>query len=235
MNIEVKDSFREVIFGGGDIDATIDVRQGARCELLLVGVGSGKIQARVESGGVLRVVEVITSSVCREIEFDLVQVGARCEIFGVEIIGEKEVVEIRSEVRHLSEGCQSEQCFRIVAGGEARSSFEGMIFVDRGAQSTEAVQQSDAIVLGNSAVVNSSPQLEIYADDVKCNHGSTVGRQDESALFYMRQRGIAPSDAQELLLHSFCNKALRIEQYDSETIDRVQQIIVDSIRCQSAG
>lgn len=106
-------------------------------------------------------------------------------------------------VRHLAPGCRSRQLVKGIVGGSARGEFSGRIHVAPGADGTDAQQHSRNIVLSDTAEVVSRPELEIYADDVRCVHGATVGQLDETAVYYMRQRGIPEADARRMQLEGF--------------------------------
>ena len=110
---------------------------------------------------------------------------------------------LRTEVEHLCPDASSEQLIRCVAGGNSRLSFDGLIKVCPDAQRTQALQTSNNLLLTDTAKVSTAPQLEIYADDVKCSHGATTGSLDEEEQFYMRSRGISLEQARLLQLHSF--------------------------------
>ena len=106
-------------------------------------------------------------------------------------------------VNHLAPGCTSRQLVKGIAAGEATGAFTGMVRVARDAQKTDATQRNQNLQLTDNARVLASPGLEIYADDVKCSHGATVGRLDEDAVFYMRQRGVAEQEARRMQMHGF--------------------------------
>lgn len=106
-------------------------------------------------------------------------------------------------VDHEVPDCQSHQMFRSLATDRARGLFTGRVVVHPDAQRTHAEQQHDSLLLSEGAIANARPQLEIYADDVSCRHGATVGQMDEDALFYLRQRGMDVEDARQLLLSAF--------------------------------
>ena len=104
--------------------------------------------------------------------------------------------------RHLVSDCKSASIIKGVASGKATGEFKGLVYVAQDAQRTDAQQTNRNIELGGGHIV-SEPQLEIYADDVKCSHGSTVGQLDEQAIYYLRQRGISQASAEKLLLEGF--------------------------------
>ena len=134
---------------------------------------------------------------------DLTGPGAEVHLRGLYLCNAGEHVNFRILVHHRAPGCRSTQLFNGLAGGSAQVSFHGTIVVAPDAQQTEAYQENHNILLSEQARVETLPQLEIYADDVKCSHGATVGRLDESALFYMRSRGIPEQEARALQAMSF--------------------------------
>ena len=136
-------------------------------------------------------------------EVDMVAPGASLDLAGLYICPEDEKLELDILVRHSSGGCNSRQLFKGVVGGHASACFGGLIYVAHDAQRTKAYQENHNLLLSNTAVVDSRPQLEIYADDVECSHGATSGHLDESQLFYMRSRGIPEAEARRLQLISF--------------------------------
>jgi Fe-S cluster assembly protein SufD len=111
-------------------------------------------------------------------------------------------------MHHRSPGCKSTQLFKGIAGGRAQVGFDGIIVVAPDAQQTEAFQENHNIVLTDEAAVQTKPQLEIYADDVKCSHGATVGRLNEDELFYMRSRGVPEAEARALQMLSFLSPVI---------------------------
>lgn len=142
------------------------------------------------------------------VNVDLTGEGASLRLAGLYICGSSEKVSVRTVVRHRSPLCTSDQMFTGIAGGAARVAFNGTIVVAPGAQKTEAYQQSRNILLSGEAKVDTEPQLEIYADDVKCSHGATAGSLNEDELFYMRSRGIPENEAKVLQLISFLSPVL---------------------------
>ena len=124
---------------------------------------------------------------------------------GITIIGEKQHVDHYTLVNHASPNCQSFQDYKGIYSDRATGVFNGKIYVEKEAQKTNAFQKSNNILLSDKATINAKPQLEIFADDVKCSHGCTVGQLDETALFYMQQRGIPQKEAKALLMYAFSN------------------------------
>ena len=124
--------------------------------------------------------------------------------------------------------CNSRQLFKGIAGGESRVDFYGKIIVAKDAQRTEAYQENHNLLLSEKAKVDTKPQLEIYADDVKCSHGATIGRLNEEEQFYMRSRGITLEDAKVLQMISFIAPVL--EQIPEEERETVAAHLEDAIR-----
>ncbi len=127
---------------------------------------------------------------------------------GITIIGEKQHVDHYTLVNHASPNCESFQDYKGIFSDRATGVFNGKVFVEKEAQKTNAFQKSNNILLSDKATINAKPQLEIFADDVKCSHGCTVGQLDETALFYMQQRGIPKKEAKALLMYAFSNAVI---------------------------
>ena len=143
-----------------------------------------------------------------EVVYELAGEGAELDLTGVYACCGEQKVDFRITVRHLCAGCVSHQLFKGLAEDEARVKFEGLVYVAAGAEKTEALQENHSLLLSENAFVQSSPQLEIYADDVVCWHGSTVGSLDENEQFYMRSRGISLEEARRLQILSFLSPVL---------------------------
>lgn len=134
---------------------------------------------------------------------DLTGPDANVELKGIYLSSGTDEVSFSITMNHLVGGCRSRQLFNGLASGSAQCSFFGKIIVAPDAQQTEAYQENHNIVLTEEASVNTKPQLEIYADDVKCSHGATVGKLNEDEQFYMRSRGIPEEEAKVLQMISF--------------------------------
>lgn len=143
-----------------------------------------------------------------EVVYELAGEGAELDLTGVYACCGEQKVDFRITVRHLCAGCVSHQLFKGLAEDEARVKFEGLVYVAAGAEKTEALQENHSLLLSENAFVQSSPQLEIYADDVICSHGATVGSLDENEQFYMRSRGISLDEARRLQILSFLSPVL---------------------------
>ena len=141
---------------------------------------------------------------CRlALEIDLDGPGASLDLAGASMSSGNEQVELSVVVRHNVPGCRSEQLFKSVAGGSAKVSFNGLVYVAQDAVRTVAHQQNHSLLLSETAVAESRPQLEIYADDVECSHGATTGYLNPEELFYMRSRGIPEAEARRMQVEAF--------------------------------
>lgn len=127
---------------------------------------------------------------------------------GITIIGESQHVDHYTLVNHAAPNCESFQDYKGIFNDRSTGVFNGKVYVEREAQKTNAFQKSNNIVLSDKATINAKPQLEIFADDVKCSHGCTVGQLDETAMFYMQQRGIPKKEAKALLMYAFSNAVI---------------------------
>ncbi len=136
---------------------------------------------------------------------DLAESGCESNLYGLWFATGGERADVNVRVNHLVADCNSFQLVKGVASGEAVGSFTGLVYVARDAQRTVALQQSRNLLMSDDARIYTEPQLEIYADDVKCSHGATVGQMDGEAVFYMRQRGISEQDARRLQMFGFVN------------------------------
>jgi Fe-S cluster assembly protein SufD len=120
----------------------------------------------------------------------------------------KRHVDNHTEIEHCMPRAKSLELYKGILSGNARGVFDGKILVHKDAQKSDARQTNKNLLLSEGAVINTKPQLEIYADDVKCSHGSTVGQLDSDALFYLRSRGIDLSAAQSLLSYAFASDVI---------------------------
>lgn len=162
---------------------------------------------------------------------DIDQVGEHAEtyIYGAGILSGKQHINVRTHVRHSVPNGKSEQLLKFAVKDEARGEFIGELIVAPNAQHTDARQTNRNVLLSPTATMHTQPQLEIYADDVKCSHGATTGQIDESALFYMQQRGIAPDMARQLLLTAFFHDVVSTLG-EPEVEERIQHRIAEKLQ-----
>lgn len=163
-------------------DYVITIADGARCDFHVLNIGGkfGRVTLNVTLGK-----------------------GSHFELNGAIIGGGEQTLEIITSVIHAQPDATSGQTIRSILGQRATGSYLGSINVARDAQRTDAFQSVKAMLLDRTATANAKPELEIYADDVKCAHGATVGELDKAALFYMASRGMDPATAKTLLLKAF--------------------------------
>ena len=148
-------------------------------------------------------------------EIDLVGVGAYAEAAGALLGRDRQRHDANLIVRHLAPSGTSRQIWRSVADDQAACSVAARVEVARGAQKSDGEQSLKGLLLARSATINAKPELEIFADDVKCAHGATVGALDRAALFYLESRGVSPDEAKALLTRAFVADALdRIGEED---------------------
>ena len=166
------------------------------------------------------------ADLANDILLDIEQVGEHAEtyIYGLGILTGRQQIKVHTHVKHSMPNGRSDQLLKFAVKDEAQGAFIGELIVAPHAQHTEAMQTNRNVLLSPSATMHTQPQLEIYADDVKCSHGATTGQIDESALFYMQQRGIAPDEARRLLLAAFFHDVLQTLD-EPALVERIQQKI----------
>lgn len=141
--------------------------------------------------------------------------GGDCELHGLYVLRGRQHTDIHLRAEHRAAHCESREVFRGILDGHSRGIFTGRIVVRPGAQRTDAKQTNMNLLLSNDAQVNSKPQLEIFADDVKCTHGSTTGQVDDEAIFYLRSRGVSEVAARSLLVYAFARSSLAAIEIES--------------------
>ena len=174
-------------------------------EVIIVQDGQLLRSMDVQAGQRTDMVLLVMPGVSCDVKLDvhLVGEGAEANVYGAYVCGGEEKVKIAVDMYHDVPHCNSRQLFKGIAGGVSKVDFYGKIIVAQDAQRTEAYQENHNILLTDGAKVDTKPQLEIYADDVKCSHGATIGRLNEEEQFYMRSRGISLEDAKVLQMISF--------------------------------
>jgi Fe-S cluster assembly protein SufD len=163
-----------------------------------------RVQIALEVGAKARIFALNTAPVYGRIELEVsLAEGADFELYAANIGTGLSTNEIVTNVKHIGVGGRSRQVIRSVLNGKATGSYLGKVEVARGAQQTDAEQSVKAMLLDRGATANCKPELEIFADDVKCAHGATVGELDSMQLFYAESRGLDPAGARALLLEGF--------------------------------
>ncbi len=147
---------------------------------------------------------------------------------GITIIGDKQHVDHNTLVHHIEPNCESHQDYKGIFGDSSTGVFNGKVVVEKEAQKTNAFQANNNILISDKATINTKPQLEIFADDVKCSHGCTIGQLDESAMFYLRSRGIPEKEAKALLMYAFANNVLESVKIP-ELKKRINKLIANKL------
>lgn len=155
---------------------------------------------------------------------------SEAELNGLYLTDREQMVDNQVAVYHNQSHCKSTQLYKGILDDSAKANFLGHIYVKEYAVETQAMQSNNNILLTDKAQVNTKPFLEIYNDDVKCSHGATVGQLDESALYYMRQRGITPRSARMLLMYAFCYDVL-----NKSSIIELKEALQDMIKMRLHG
>ena len=135
---------------------------------------------------------------------------------GLYVAGQEQLIDNHTSINHAKPHCESFELYKGILDDKARGVFNGKIFVQPDAQKTNAIQSNNCILLSDTATIDTKPQLEIFADDVKCTHGATIGQLNDEAFFYMRSRGIEKTRARNLLIYAFASEVL--DKIESETI-----------------
>jgi Fe-S cluster assembly protein SufD len=143
-----------------------------------------------------------------ELSLALAGEGASADLQGLYLCGEGRLTDFHLDIRHLVPGCSSRERFKGILNGSGRAVFDGRILVEKQAQKSDARLSNDNLLLSPDAEVDTKPQLEIYADDVVCSHGTTVGQLDDDMLYYLRARGFGEDEARHMLCGAFANEIL---------------------------
>lgn len=204
---------RFVQLQGGKDNIHITLRTGSQLDLYCVEAEGGErtVLIDLEAGARLNLVSLTLHEQQSHLSLHVRLMGEGAEVsLNGAVIGSGHM-EARQEllVEHCVEGCTSDMLYKQVLGGESTGLISGRVLVDAGAQKSLSEQTFASLLTSPMARAYAQPQLEIYADDVRCNHGATVGKLDEAALFYMRQRGIPEPEACLLLQHAFVGDVLQ--------------------------
>ncbi|MBX9699710.1 MAG: Fe-S cluster assembly protein SufD [Acetobacteraceae bacterium] len=168
------------------------------------------VQARVAAGATYDNFTLIAGARLTRNEIHIALEGpkAAAHMNGAQLLAGGQHADTTTFLDHAAPDCASRQTYKTVLAGKSRGVFQGKILVRQAAQKTDGYQMNQALLLSPDAEMNSKPQLEIYADDVKCSHGATVGELDHDQLFYLRSRGIAEAPARSLLIQAFLQEAV---------------------------
>jgi Fe-S cluster assembly protein SufD len=134
--------------------------------------------------------------------------GGDCTLHGLYLADRARLIDNHTQIDHAKPHCGSHEIYKGILGGTSRAVFNGKIIVRQDAQKTDAKQTNRALLLTDGATINTKPQLEIFADDVKCTHGAAIGQLDDEAIFYLRARGLTYAEARDMLIHAFAGQVL---------------------------
>lgn len=214
MNLVVENSERKVIFDDFT-DEKIDIAVGENSSLILYTLSSNGCSKRcfnivLKRNSIFRHFNILmkTSDVSTDIHLTFEAEGAECELNGCIVAVGKHRIENHTLIDHKAGHCKSNELYKYVLSDEAVGVFEGRVLVRPNAQKTVSQETNQNLCTTKECRMFTKPELEIYADDVKCSHGSTVGQLNDVALFYMQQRGIPPVQAQKLLQDAFIAEVL---------------------------
>lgn len=144
-----------------------------------------------------------------DIQIQLTEPYAECDLNGLYFADGRQHIDYHTQISHLAPGCRSRQLYKGVVQESGRTVFNGKVVIEPQAQQSDAQQLNKNLIFGDKAEVDTKPELQIYADDVKCSHGATVGQLDPLALFYLRSRGISREDAETWLTYGFVSEVLQ--------------------------
>jgi Fe-S cluster assembly protein SufD len=133
---------------------------------------------------------------------------ADCTLNGLSLAAGTQLIDNHTTIDHAHPLCTSHELYKSILDGASRGVFNGKIFVRKDAQKTDAKQTNKTLLLSDDATIDTKPQLEIFADDVKCTHGATIGQLDEEQVFYLRSRGIGEQDARDILTYAFAGDVI---------------------------
>jgi Fe-S cluster assembly protein SufD len=164
----------------------------------------------------------------RDFNVELNQSGANCNLFGLYFVDKENHIDHHTTIEHKEANCNSNEHYKGILSGKSTGVFNGRIHVHPDAQKTDAIQKNQNLLLSDDAIIHTKPELEIYADDVKCTHGATVGQLDEKGLFYLRSRGLNRKEAQQILIKAYVNEI--IENVSDEKIRfELMELILDRL------
>jgi Fe-S cluster assembly protein SufD len=160
--------------------------------------------------------------------------GAESRIDGLYMVDGTQHVDNHTTIEHLKPNCVSHEDYKGILGGKSHGVFSGRILVHKDAQKTDAKQNNKNLLLTRDAVINTKPQLEIYADDVKCTHGAAVGQLDENAVFYLRSRGLGESEARNILVQAFAGDIIRRIRHENVR-SRLETALIEHLPVEGGG
>lgn len=166
----------------------------------------------------------------REYDIHVGGTGAHTDLIGLMMPRDKQLVDTHTRITHAAADTTSNEHYRTIADDAGRGVFKGRILIEQDAQRIEAYQSSNNLILSDNAEIDAKPELEIYADDVSCSHGATIGRLDQEALFYLRSRGVSEVDARALLIAGFAQEVI-----DEVPMDALREWLTERVETVLAG
>jgi Fe-S cluster assembly protein SufD len=141
--------------------------------------------------------------------------GGECTLNGLFLTDGNQHFDVHTLIDHAKPHCNSHEHYKGILNDVSRGVFNGKVIVRPDAQKTNAFQENNNIILSQEALINTKPQLEIFADDVKCSHGATIGQLDKDAMFYLKSRGIGEESARAILIHAFASDVIKSVKVDA--------------------
>ena len=164
----------------------------------------------------------------RDFNIELTETGTNCDLNGLYFASDDAHIDHHTIIEHMKNNCTSNEHYKGILGGKSVGVFNGRIHVHPDAQKTDAIQNNQNLLLSDDTIIHTKPELEIYADDVKCTHGATVGQLDEKAMFYLRARGLNREEARRLLMRAYVGEV--IEKIKDEDIrNKMMNIVLDNL------
>lgn len=164
----------------------------------------------------------------RDFNVELLDTGANCDLNGIYLVDGDNHIDHHTTIEHKESNCTSNEHYKGILDGNSRGIFNGRIHVHPDAQKTDAIQNNQNLLLSDDAIIHTKPELEIYADDVKCTHGATVGQLDDKAMFYLRTRGIDEENARRLLMRAYVGEIIE-KISDKDIRNEMMNIIIDRL------
>ena len=161
----------------------------------------------------------------RDFIVELKERGSHCDLRGVYLADDSNHIDHHTIIEHEDEHCTSNELYKGILSGKSTAVFNGRIHVHNAAQKTDAIQSNQNLLLSDNAIIHTKPELEIYADDVKCTHGATIGQLDEKGIFYLRARGIKRDDAQKMMMRAYIGEVLKGMKHEKAKETLLEKII----------
>jgi Fe-S cluster assembly protein SufD len=204
-NVSFTNAVTEVVVGE---DATVDHYKLLRESRSVFHIATLQVQQNRSSNFTSHSLTLGGSLVRNDVQVILDAEGCECTLNGLYLGEGRQHIDNHTRIDHARPHCTSHELYKGILDGKAHGVFNGKIVVHQDAQKTDAKQTNKTLLLSEDAVINTKPQLEIYADDVKCTHGATIGQLDADAIFYLRSRGLGRQEARSLLTYAFANDVI---------------------------